>query len=232
VPSSRPRSAETIHLARRITQVIQLAHLYFAPTWKRKCAKRHTLWMTNLQSMQPLFDRLENPLMKSARADCCVRCGPLAFCIGEHLLLALSLRQRCGSAHLIIGNSKTGVRKGSKGCVAACTPRHLSLPSFPSLLANPCFHLRAVLYGWLNARVRVGRRRACECKGGECVNMNNDVYFTHLTHTRQSGQHFPVLSVRDIFLWVIFHFGTSTPKYSMLGKIFRFGHSGKFQYSI
>jgi hypothetical protein len=26
---------------------------------------------------------------------------------------------------------------------------------------------------------------------------------------------------------VIFHFGTSTPKYSMLGKIFRFGHSGK-----
>jgi hypothetical protein len=32
--------------------------------------------------------------------------------------------------------------------------------------------------------------------------------------------------------WVIFHFGTSTPKYSILGKIFRFGHSGKFQYSI
>ena len=93
---------------------------------------------------------------------------------------------------------KTGLEKACQACVAACTPRHLSLPSFPSLLANPCLPLRAVLCGWLDARVRVGCRRACECKGGECLNMNN-LIMTHLTHTRRAiwTAFLPILSVRD-----------------------------------
>ena len=83
----------------------------------------------------------------------------------------------------------------------------------PSLLANPCFHLRAVLCGWLDARVRVGRRRACECKGGECVNMNNDVYFTHILHTpaAQSGQHFSLFLASETAASIVYSPPCSQP---------------------
>jgi hypothetical protein len=38
-------------------------------------------------------------------------------------------------------SQKTGGRTACQACLAACSPRHLSFPSFPPLLGNPCLHL-------------------------------------------------------------------------------------------
>jgi hypothetical protein len=36
---------------------------------------------------------------------------------------------------------KPGLETAPQACLAACSPRHLSFPSFPPLLGNPCLHL-------------------------------------------------------------------------------------------
>ena len=88
---------------------------------------------------------------------------------------------RCGQSKG--KRQKPGLEKAPQKCLAACSPRHLSFPSFPPLLGNPCLHLWAVLADWLDARECEGGRSACVWKGRECVTMNYDIYFTHSAYT-------------------------------------------------